>query len=52
MEKVQIEKDSIQEELVLPLYRKKLCIEKFPALFLDEKAMELLSRLDYDFSEV
>lgn len=52
MERVQIEKDSIQEELIIPLYRKKMCIEKFPTLFQDDKALELLSRMDYDFSEV
>lgn len=52
MEKVHIEKNSVQETLVIPLYARKLCSEQFPALFQDERAIELMERLDYDFSEV
>lgn len=50
MEKVHIAKNSVQETLVIPLYGRKLCTERFPRLFQDQKAVELIERLDYDFS--
>lgn len=50
MDKVHIEKNSVQETLVIPLYGRKLCTERFPRLFQDQKAVELIDRLDYDFS--
>ena len=50
MDKVHIEKNSVQETLVIPLYGRKLCTERFPRLFQDQKAVELIERLDYDFS--
>lgn len=52
MDKVHIEKNTVQETLVIPLYARKLCSEQFPALFRDECAMELMERLDYDFSRI
>lgn len=52
MEKVHIEKNTVQETLVIPLYARKLCSEQFPALFRDEKVMELMERLDYDFGSL
>ena len=52
MDKVHIEKNTVQETLVIPLYARKLCSERFPGLFRDEKAMELMERLDYDFSQI
>ena len=45
-----IEKNSVQETLVIPLYGRKLCTELFPKLFRDDKAVELISRIDYDFT--
>lgn len=50
--KYHIEKNSVQETLVIPLYGRKLCTERFPNLFQDKKAVELIDRLDYDFSEL
>ena len=50
--KYPIEKNSVQETLVIPLYGRKLCTERFPNLFQDRKAVELIDRLDYDFSEL
>ncbi len=47
-----IEKNSVQETLVIPLYGRKLCTELFPELFRDDKAVELINRIDYDFSEL
>lgn len=52
MDKVHIEKNTVQETLVIPLYARKICSERFPELFRDEKAMELMERLDYDFSRI
>lgn len=52
MDKVHIEKNTVQETLVIPLYARKLCSERFPELFRDEKAMELMERLDYDFGQI
>ena len=48
--KTHIEKNTVQETLVIPLYGRKLCTEQFPNLFRDEKAVELINRIDYDFS--
>lgn len=50
--KYHIEKNTVQETLVIPLYGRKLCTEEFPNLFRDDKAVELIERLDYDFSEL
>ena len=45
-----MEKNSIQETLIIPLYGRALCSRKFPHLFTDRTAAELLERIDYDFS--
>ena len=45
-----IEKDTIQETLVTPLYGRALCARRFPHLFADETAAELLEQIDYNFS--
>ena len=45
-----IEKNTIQETLVIPLYGRALCTRKFPQLFADQTAAELLEQIDYDFS--
>lgn len=49
-QKTHIEKNTVQETLVIPLYGRKLCTEQFPNLFKDERAVELIRRIDYDFS--
>lgn len=51
MDKVHIEKNTVQETLVIPLFARKLCTELYPELFEDKKAAELMAKLDYDFSE-
>lgn len=48
--KTHIEPNTVQETLVIPLYGRKLCTEQFPNLFRDEKAVELINRIDYDFT--
>ena len=49
-QKTHIEKNTVQETLVIPLYGRKLCTEQFPVLFRDDRAIELIERIDYDFS--
>ena len=49
MEKAPIERNTVQETLVIPLYARVLCTKAYPNLFRDEKAAELMARLDYDF---
>ena len=50
--KHKIEKNTVQETLVIPLYSRKLCTELYPNLFQDETAVRLIDQIDYDFSEV
>ena len=50
--KHKIEKNTVQETLVIPLYSRKLCTELYPNLYRDETAVRLLDQIDYDFSEV
>ena len=47
--KYKIEKNTVQETLIIPLYGRKICSEKFPDMFLDEDAENLCNVLDYDF---
>lgn len=50
--KYPIEKNTVQETLVIPLYGRKMCTERFPNLFRDETALQLMEKIDYDFSEL
>lgn len=52
MEKVKIEKNTVQETLMVPLYGRKMCSEKFSELYKDIFVEKLCARLDYDFSEL
>lgn len=52
MDKYKIEKNTVQETLIIPLYGRWLCSRMFPTLFQDESAAELMERMDYDFSEL
>ena len=49
--KHKIEKNTVQETLILPLYSRKLCTELYPNLYQDETAVRLIDEIDYDFSE-
>ncbi len=49
--KIHIEKGSVRETLIVPLYGRKMCTEKFPDLYTDSSAKTLCDSLDYDFSE-
>lgn len=48
--KYHIEPNTVQETLIIPLYGKKCCAEKYPHFFNDPAAMELFKRIDYDWS--
>ena len=45
-----IEKNTVQETLVIPLLGRLVCSERFPRLFSDPEAKRLCDSLDYDFS--
>ena len=47
-----IEKNTVQETLIIPLYSRKLCSELYPNLYRDEMAVHLIDQIDYDFSQV
>lgn len=47
---MRIEKDSVQETLIIPLYARKKCSDKFPKLYSDPMASAICERIDYDFS--
>ena len=49
--KYKIEKNTVQETLVIPLYARKVCSELYPNLYRDETAVRLIDEIDYDFSE-
>ncbi len=48
--KYHIEKNTVQETLVIPLYGRKMCTELYPNLFQDATAVRLMNEIDYDFS--
>ena len=45
-----IEKNTVQETLIIPLYARKMCAEVYPSLYRDETALRLVNAVDYDFS--
>lgn len=47
--KYHIEKNTIQETLIIPLFGRKICAEHYPALFEDKEAERICNMLDYDF---
>ena len=49
--KCKIEKNTVQETLIIPLYARKVCSELYPNLYRDETAVRLIDEIDYDFSE-
>ena len=50
--KYHIEKNTVQETLVIPVYGRKMCSELYSNLFRDEMAIQLMDAIDYDFSEL
>lgn len=51
-DKLQIQPGTAQETLIIPLYARQKCGDKFPELYADPAATEICNRLDYDFSEL
>ena len=49
--KYKIEKNTVQETLIIPLYSRKLCSRLYPNIYQDETAVQLINEIDYDFSE-
>ncbi len=49
VKKIRIEKNTVQETLVIPLFGRLVCSEHFPHLFSDPEAKRLCDSLDYDF---
>ena len=49
--KYKIEKNTVQETLIITLYARKVCSELYPNLYRDETAVRLIDEIDYDFSE-
>ena len=45
-----IEKNTVQETLVIPLYARKMCSQLYPDLYRDDTAVRLIDAIDYDFS--
>lgn len=39
-----IEKNTVQETLIIPLYARKMCTELYPNLYRDETAVRLFGR--------
>ena len=50
--KYRIEKNTVQETLMIPLYARKMCSELYPNLYRDEVACRLVNEIDYDFSSL
>ena len=48
--KYRIEKNTVQETLVIPLYGRMVCAERYPNLYKDETAKRIIGEVDYDFT--
>ena len=49
--KQKIEKNTVQETLIIPLYSRKIAKEKFPDLINDKISEDIIGKIDYDFSD-
>ncbi len=50
--KYHIERNTVQETLVIPMYGRMKSYQLYPFLFKDDGAARLMSRIDYDFSSL
>ena len=50
-QKKHIERNTVQETLVIPLYSRKLCSDIYGDYFSDDSAVALVDSLDYDFGD-
>lgn len=49
--KQKIEKNTVQETLIIPLYSRKIAKEKFPDFIGDKMSDYIIDKIDYDFSD-
>ena len=49
--KYHIERNSVQETLLIPLYARLICSRRYPELFNDSHAEKICDSLDYDFMD-
>ena len=49
--KQKIEKNTVQETLIIPLYSRRIAKEKFPDLMSDKMSDYIIDKIDYDFSD-
>lgn len=47
--KYHIEKNTVAETLVIPLYGRRMCTELYPGIYRDDGAARLMEMIDYDF---
>ena len=47
--KYHIEKNTVQETLVIPLYARRKAAEIYPDLYEDKTAARIIEQIDYDF---
>lgn len=52
MEKIKIEKNTVMETLVMPLYGRAIFSKKYPSLFQDRSAEDMVEKIDYDFGKL
>lgn len=52
MKKYVVEKNTVQETLLIPLYARKEAARFFPNLYVDKTAERIIDEIDYDFSSV
>lgn len=50
--KYHIEKNTVQETLVIPMYGRKMCSELYPSLYRDDTVDKIIEKIDYDFSSL
>lgn len=50
--KYHIEKNTVQETLVIPLYGRKFCNKLYPSFYKDETAEKIINQIDYNFSSL
>ena len=49
-QKIKVEKNSVQETLVLPLFGKAWAVRNYPDIFKDHDVQQIMDQVDYDFS--
>ena len=49
-QKIKVEKNSVQETLVLPLFGKAWAVRNYPDIFKDHDVQRIMDQVDYDFS--